>query len=71
MANRGVRCQIGRSWARVLSIALDLLSIVAVCVALVVLRDRLPPSATRALVVHALTDAALFREDTVRYFARA
>lgn len=65
----------GRPWARVLSIALDSLSIVAVCVALALLRDRLPPAATRALVVHSLLDAAwiyvLFREDTVRYFTRA
>ncbi len=64
----------GRPWARVLSIALDLLSIVVVCVVLVLLRDRLPPFLTRTLLVHSLLDAAwiyvLFREDTVRYFAR-
>ena len=65
----------GRPWARLLAIAGSALSIVAVCVALAVLRAYLPPSATPALAVSALSDAAwiyvLFREDTVRYFARA
>lgn len=64
----------GRPWARVLSIALDALSIVAVCVALVVLRRYLTPPLQRALVVGLVADAAwiyvLFREDTVRYFHR-
>lgn len=64
----------GRSWARVLCIALDALSIIAVCVLLVLLRAYVPAFMRPALVVGALIDAAwiyvLFREDTVRYFTR-
>lgn len=64
----------GRSWARVLCIALNFLSVVAACVALVMLRSYLPASVRPALVVGAFVDAiwiyVLFREDTVRYFTR-
>lgn len=65
----------GRPWARMLSILGSGLSIVAVVIVLGWLRAYLPPSATPTLVVSLVADGVwlyvLFREDTVRYFARS
>ncbi len=64
----------GRPWARMLSILGSGLSIVAVAIVLALLRSYLPPVATAVLAVSAVTDGVwlyvLFRDDTVRYFAR-
>ena len=64
----------GRPWARMLSIFGSALSIVAVVIVLGWLRAYLPPSATPTLVVSLVADGVwlyvLFRDDTVRYFAR-
>jgi len=64
----------GRPWARVLAILGSVLSMVAVSIVLLWLRARLPPSATPTLLMSLVADGVwlyvLFREDTVRYFAR-